>query len=217
MNFFIFTIEALKKRKIFLSKKDHGRFISLLYLCNSKSPVKADLRGSTSEIFGTIREETLVDVCAYCLMPNHFHLILKEKTDGGISKFMQKLITGYTMYFNKSNERSGSLFQGRFKAVHCDSDKYLSYMIAYLHLNPIKLIDTKWKEDGIKNRVAAEKFLDKYKYSSFNDYGGKYRVEKSIISFDAMPKYHKNHLDFKKSITEWLIYSEVQPRSNSRN
>jgi len=206
-----------EKIKTFHNKNDYRRFMALLYLCNSELPVTANFRGLTSEIFRAERGETLVEICAYCLMPNHFHLILKEKEDGGISKFMQKLTTGYTMYFNKYHERSGSLFQGTFRAVHCDNDEYLRYLISYVHLNPIKIIDPKWKENGIQNKNRAEKFLDNYEYSSFVDYCKQDRIEKAIILFDILPGYSETPISFRKSITEWLSYkalesSEVKPR-----
>jgi len=206
-----------EKIKIFHNKNNYLRFLTLLYLCNSELPVTANFRGSTSNIFQTDRGNSLIEICAYCLMPNHFHLILKEKEDGGVSKFMQKLITGYTMYFNKSNDRSGSLFQGRFKAVLCDNDEYLSYLIAYIHLNPIKLIDSKWKENGIRNRSKAEKFLDQYEYSSFIDYCNNKRPENKIINFDSLPSYFETPANFKKNVTNWLSFKdvespEVQPR-----
>ena len=91
-------------------------------------------------------------------MPNHFHILVKEKIENGISKFMGKLTTGYSMYFNKRYDRTGSLFQGVFKSVHADSDEYLKYLFAYIHLNPIKLINPEWKENGIKDKNRANAF-----------------------------------------------------------
>jgi len=108
------------------------------------------LQGSTLYDLKKInRGEQLVNIVTYCLMSNHFHLLIYEKTEGGISKFMQKVTTAYTMYFNKSKQRTGALFQGKFKAKHASiNDNYLKYLVAYIHLNPIKLIDAQWKENG---------------------------------------------------------------------
>lgn len=120
-----------EKRKIFTGEKDYSRFLASLFLCNSQKPADLKLQGSTLyELLQNDRGETLVDICAYCLMPNHFHLLLYEKNEGGISKFMQKLQTAYTMYFNKKNERSGALFQGTYKLSLADTDNYLKYLIA---------------------------------------------------------------------------------------
>ena len=149
----------------------------------------------------------LVDICSYCLMPNHFHLLIKELEEGGISKFIQKLTTAYTMYFNRKNDRTGSLFQGKFKATHVDDDPYLSYLISYIHLNPVKIIDTMWKENGIKDRKKAENFLKNYYYSSFIDYLGNSRIENLIINKDSLPKYFETPKDFESNIREWLNYN----------
>ncbi len=141
-------------------------------------------------------------------MPNHVHLLIREKNDGGTSRFMQKLATAYTMYFNTRYERTGSLFQGAFKSSHADDDRYLKYLISYIHLNPVKLIEPKWKERGIENRKAAEKYLKEYEYSSYLDYLGVKRKEKAIIDAAALPEYFESPSDFKTSVTEWLSYPQ---------
>ena len=148
------------KRKIFLSQADYQRFIILLYLANSNQPVRIDLRrNSVEKLFEADRGKDLVDIGAYCLMPNHFHILLKEKVENGISLFMQKITTAYTMYFNKKHERSGVLFQGVFKSEHLATDNYLKYIYSYIHLNPVKLIEPTWRENGIKNKLKVKKFL----------------------------------------------------------
>lgn len=114
--------------------------------------------------------EKLVNIGAYCLMPNHFHILVHEKSEGGISKFMLKLSTAYSMYFNKLNDRSGALFQGPFKAKHADNDEYLKYLFAYIHLNPLKIIDPNWRNYGAIDRSKAESYVKNYPYSSFGDY-----------------------------------------------
>ena len=145
------------KRKIFLDTADHHRFIELLYLCNTKYSVNVrDIRKVHNNIFEFDRGKPLVSIGAYCLMPNHFHLLLTTDAESGISFFINKVCTAYSMYFNKRYDRSGALFQGRFKSQHADSDEYLKYLYAYIHLNPVKLIDPKWKEEGSKD--AAKSF-----------------------------------------------------------
>jgi putative transposase len=196
-----------EKRKIFLGEKDYSRFLVSLFLCNSKNPVDLKLQGSTLyELLKNERGETIVDICAYCLMPNHFHLLLREKTDGGISKFMQKLQTAYTMYFNKKSERTGALFQGRFKLSIAATDNYLKYLVAYIHLNPVKLIEPEWKEIGIKNKTAAIKFLKEYRYSSYAEFLGTKREENKIVNIKALPDYFEKPIDFESTIKDWLEY-----------
>ncbi len=195
------------KRRIFTSVSDHERFLALLYLCNSEHSVDMKLQGSTLyELLEQPRGETLVDISTYCLMPNHFHLIVKEKTDGGLSKFMQKLTTGYTMYFNKRYDRSGSLFQGRFKVSHIDTDRYLSYLISYVHLNPVKIFEPTWKETGISNRTGAQAFLGNYPYSSYCDYLGEQRPERAILNTESLPDYFSTGADFERAVADWLTY-----------
>ncbi|OGN29484.1 MAG: hypothetical protein A3A33_03570 [Candidatus Yanofskybacteria bacterium RIFCSPLOWO2_01_FULL_49_25] len=203
-----------EKRNVFGTKADYERFLALLYLSNGTSAIHIDnlrqqiKRGRTLlEIMKEFdREKSLVDIGAYCLMPNHFHLLVQEKSEGGISKFMQKLLTAYTMYFNTSRVRTGALFQGKFKATHATDDKYLAYLISYIHLNPVKLIEPKWKETGIAHRTRALSYLEKYQYSSFPDYIGQVRPQQAIINKSALPPYCESLLDFKKAVREWLDY-----------
>jgi putative transposase len=201
-----------EKRDIFTSTTDYNRFVAQLYLCNSSTPVRIDnltkQQGSTllETLLEVDRGEPLVDIASYCLMSNHFHILVREKEEGGISRFMQKLLTGYTMYFNKRHERTGTLFQGKFKASHVTEDRYLKYLISYIHLNPVKIIDANWKENGIHNRKQAEFFLTKYPYSSYQDYLGYSRVENIIINPVVLPEYFESAGDFEASVTEWLNF-----------
>lgn len=196
------------RRTIFRNSKDRDRFLASLYLANSDKVVHVSNHEalSLSDLFRLERGEPLVDMCAYCLMPNHFHLIVRERTEGGTSKFMQKLLTGYTMYFNKINERTGALFQGTYQAQHVASDRYLTYLIAYIHLNPVKLIEPEWKESGIKDRAAAERYLDAYRYSSYADFCGEKRPEGVILDRSALPEYFTGPAGFRAHMTEWLTY-----------
>jgi putative transposase len=113
----------------------------------------------------------LVEILAFVLMPNHFHLILKQKKTDGIAKFMQKIGTGYTMYFNKKYERVGSLFQGKFKAVLIENEAHYIHLPSYIHLNPIELMNYRGSTSiGV---VEKMKFLENYQWSSYPDYIGK--------------------------------------------
>lgn len=201
---------GVDKRKIFNNNQDKDRFLMLLYICNSNEAVHLSNLGSIQldSVLKLPRDDTLVDIGVYCLMPNHFHLLVREKVESGISKFMQKLITAYTMYFNKKYDRSGVLLQGVFKAEHCDSDNYLKYLFAYIHLNPIKIIQTNWRESGISNLKKAEKFLREYRYSSYLDYLGYERPENKIIKISKFPRYFETTDQFTYFINDWLNYKE---------
>jgi len=154
---------GVDKRTVFEDKQDFYQFLEMMDFFNQekslgglktyKYPVNIKHRGSTS---------ALVEIVAFCLLPNHYHFILKQICDGGISKFMQKLGTGYTMYFNKKNSRSGALFQGRFKAKKIETQETLNYLSVYVNLNfrihkvdktLTKLQKKKYKGDGYRSSL----------------------------------------------------------------
>lgn len=202
---------GIERRLIFMDSADYKRFIALIYIANNTEPVHIQLQGRTlKSLLDRRRIETLVEIIAYCLMPNHFHLLVHEKETGGISKFMQKLSTGYTMYFNTRYERSGSLFQGKFKATHIEDDRYLRYLFSYIHLNPAKLIQSDWKEVGIKNMERVLAYLEEYPYSSFLDYKGTIRPENKILDIGIAPEYFNSIPEMDAEIQEWLHF-KVEP------
>ena len=203
------------RREIFLDDRDRRRFVALLYLCNgTKSINMRDIMGggyTYEELFQYDRGVPLVAIGAYCLMDNHFHLLIKEKNDQGISRFMQKFITAYAMYFNLRHKRSGTLFQGRFNAEHADSDEYLKYLYAYIHLNPVKTVDLGWSEGRIASPRKAEQYLKNYEYSSFLDYdNARTRPVKNILAPQEFPEYFQNPSDFAEMIKEWLNFDKGQ-------
>ena len=104
---------------------------------------------------------------------NHVHLLLRQIKDNGITKFMAKFGIGFGGYFNRKYSRKGYVFQNRFVAVHIKNDDQLKVVFAYIHVNPISLIEPKWKERGIKNIEKVGEFLENYKWSSYQDYIGK--------------------------------------------
>lgn len=129
---------GVDKREIFLDNNDLLHFIDGLKEFNRPEPIGSlyenSYRKNKSGQLGSPASK-LVDIVAYCINPNHFHLILKQNSDRGIEKFMQKLGTSYTKYFNNKNKRNGSLLQGRFKSKHVDNNEYLLYLSAYVNLN----------------------------------------------------------------------------------
>lgn len=199
---------GVDKRKIFLEEKDYYRFIHDLFEFNdldaAVNPGRRvnKIEGGSTSNNGKIRK-LLVEIVSFCLMPNHFHLILKQTRKEGVIKFMQKLGTGYTMYFNQKNERTGSLFGNRFKAVLIEKDEYLTHLSRYIHLNPVELIQPDWKEKGINNWVAANKFLAEYRWSSYPDYIGK-RNFPSVINKSSLLEYFRSSEEHKKFVAEWL-------------
>ena len=217
---FIFSVDefyhlysrGVDKRIIFNDDKDRLRFIKLLFICNHNEPISfRDLSKNPSlrNIFNFEADQSLVDIGAYCLMPNHFHLLAFEKREKGISIFMKKLLTAYSKYYNTKNDRKGALFDGNFKAKHLDTDNYLKYIYAYIHLNPVKLIYSKWKEEkGLLDFELAKNFIENYTYSSYDDYVGKNRKSGKVLNKEAFPDYFEGLTGFKEMLDFWLKYQE---------
>ena len=199
---------GVDKKEIFASRSDYERFLVLLYACNSEKGIELKMIRKGRE-FEHNRGKCLVDIGAWCLMPNHFHILIRVSEDSprNVSTFMKKVQTGYSMYFNKKYERSGCLFEGPFKAEHAMDDIYLRYLFSYIHLNPVKLIDSRWKIDGPKDIKMTEKYIDSYSYSSFVDYKcGFQRRESGILNCLAFPDYFSSKTLFDSHIKDFLNY-----------
>ena len=212
---------GVDKRVIFDDDKDRQRFIKLLFLCNhSQSTRFREIveDPSLADIFDFPADQSLVDIGVYCLMPNHFHLLIHEKEENGTSLFMQKLLTAYSKYYNTKNKRVGSLFDGNFKAKHLSEDRYLEYIYSYIHLNPVKLIYPNWKEDdGVLHVNKAQKFIENYKYSSYDDYIGRERRESKILNKSVFPDYFEGKNDFKEMLNFWLDYKRELEEEEETN
>lgn len=138
---------GVDKREIFLDDQDYLVFLHLLKFYLSPQDIKYQTNHPLTEVTGiipvrlhllsTLPEE--IDLIAYCLMPNHFHLLIKQLSKDGVTKLLRKVLTTYVMYFNRRHKRIGHLFQGIFKAVLVDNDSYLLHLSRYLHLNPCEL------------------------------------------------------------------------------
>jgi putative transposase len=196
------------KRVLFKDKTDHQRFVKLLYLSNSVSSINVrNILRKDSEPYTFERSAPLVSIGAYCLMPNHFHILITPQVDEGISKFMQKLGTGYSMYFNKRHNRTGTLYEGAFKSKWADSDRYLKYLYAYIHLNPLKL----WSREDVVSESSDDDtlaFLKSYEYSSLPDYLQVTRPENVIIDPKPFPDYFETAADHISDLKDWLSYED---------
>lgn len=189
-----------EKRKIFITNKDYEHFLHLMYVCNTHRNIKISELGENFD-----RKEKLVEIGAYCLMPNHFHILVKEKEEGGISKYMLKLMTAYTMYFNRKYERTGKLYEGKFQSSYVGSDKYLKYLYSYIHLNPAKIIDKEWKTKKRKNTKVLLEYVFNYKYSSINEYKNSNFV---ITNPTPFPKYFCKIIEHVNELFEWLNFNK---------
>lgn len=188
------------KQSIFRDEADYHRFIKLLYTANSNENLV--IRNFSKTVYQLERGERLVSIGAYCLMPNHFHILVTQTESGDITKFMHKLCTSYSMYHNNKYTRTGKLFEGKFKSEYANSDRYLKYLFSYIHLNPLKIIDSNWRNKDI-GKLGID-FLANYKFSSYIDYLGKERSDKVILDRVDFPNYFPTESSFKTEINDWL-------------
>jgi len=156
--------KSIAEFKIFRSRKDYKRMIELLkYYQFSKPPLRYSVYKSIKsreKIYNEIFEhmEKLVDIIAYCIMPTHLHLILKQLKDNGISTYMGNILNSYTRYFNTKTKRKGPLWEGRFKSIEVKTDEQLYHLTRYIHLNPVTayLVDhpKKWDFSSYKEFIS---------------------------------------------------------------
>lgn len=196
---------GVEKRPIFLYKRDYARFLDTTnYYRFANCPIKFSYFKKLAlkkreSILQKLEEESkrLVDILAFCLMPNHFHFLLKQLTDKGISKFMAKITNGFSHYFNMRHDRSGHLFQGNFGAVGIEDDEQFMHVSRYIHLNPVAAY------------IVDIKDLASYQYSSYPEYIGKSsgftNVKESLSYFNDPKKYKEfveDQADYAKKLAD---------------
>lgn len=181
---------------IFLTKRDCQRYLeALIYYQNKQVPVKySRFRQLSSRERSAIlnqlsgKKKFWVEILAYCLMPNHTHLLLKQIEDKGISKFIANLTNSYVRYFNTKNQRKGPLFQGRFKAVLVEDEEQLAHVSRYIHLNPYS---------SFKVKTLSE--VEAYPFSSLREYldntNGICQKETILANFKSNKDYERFVLD----------------------
>src|SRR3989344_5591657 len=166
---------GVDKRSIFLDDRDRRRFTDGLFFFNDTRPI-----GNTrhllrnTDLRSRYEREPVVDIHGWCLMDNHYHLLVTERTENGLTHFIRKFNIGYAKYFNERYNRSGALFQGRTKKVLIRSDPHFSYILHYIHLNPLDFLvgSKEWRERRIGSAARALAHLEKYQWSSYLDYCG---------------------------------------------
>ena len=203
---------GVEKRDVFLDAGDFLRFIHYLYVLNDDKQLSADFRQKKEFTYEVqprrLERDLLVEIFCFCLMPNHYHLFVKQRKDGGISKFMQKIGTGASGFFNAKYNHSGGIFQGRFKAVPVKTEAQTICLVNYIHLNPVDLIEPAWKEKGIKNPQKVIEFLESYRWSSCLDYIDKKNFP-SVINQEFLQSVVGGPGEFKRIIEE-IIFDHVK-------
>ena len=169
---------GIDKRSVFEDEYDAQRFLMLLYLANGTEPINlfSERKPELKKTFETDRGGPIVAIGAYCLMPNHFHLLVKELDGNGITTFMRKLGTAYTMYFNNKNERVGNLFLKPFRSRHIGTARYFQRVLQYIHCHPAELYEAGWKSGRVRNMRLLERKLVEYAYSSLLSFTKKDKV-----------------------------------------
>lgn len=204
-------------RKLFRDSRDHARFVHNLYEFNDVAPAAAYCRRSPD--VGPRRSyirKRLVEIHGWCLMEDHYHLLISELIEGGMSKFIMKTNVGYAKYYNERYGRHGHLFQGKTKKILIENHAHFLYILHYLHLNPLDYLSgtAKWRErdrSSIKNADEALKYLSEYRWSSYLDYCGKKNLP-SILTKDFFGNAFGN---YQKAIKKYLKDAEISPVTDS--
>ena len=191
-------------QNIYEHKRDYKRaLISIKFYQYDRLPLSLSHflnlnKDEQQEIFKSIKKKSkkMVDIFAYCLMPNHFHLLVKQKIDNGISKYLSNFQNSYTKYFNLSKKRTGHLFQGQFKAVRIEIEEQFIHVARYIHLNPFTSYIVKDFED-----------LKKYPWSSLPEYLNisNYDIceKKELLAhFDTLKEFKKHIIDQQNYLEE---------------
>ncbi len=200
---------GMDKQNIFFDTRDWSRFLFLIIYFQSaisfsninrltKNIQHSELNMDKDTISKVIKQR-YIELVSFCLMPNHFHLIIKEVEEGGIAKYMQRVLNAYTKYINTKYQKSGHLFQGPYKAVHVSDNRQLLYLSAYIHKNPREMSEWRNKETT-------------YPWSSYQDYIEKNRWEKLLVPdiiFDQF-KNQNEYLEFVQTSTAKMLEEESQ-------
>jgi len=216
-NIYHILSRGVDKRKIFLDNGDYFRFIHDLFEFNDTAPINNTTYRFRSNskviarpyIYDKRPRKLLVEILIFCLMPNHYHLLLRPRFDNGITKFMKRLNMGYARYFNEKYKRSGTLFEGRYKSVSVKNEAHFIHLPYYIHVNSLDLRFPEWRDKEIKNYQEAMKFLENYRWSSFPDYIGKKNFP-SVTQREFLLEFFGGPEQYKKDTREWLKEMDLE-------
>ena len=182
MDFYHLCNRGVDKRDIFLDDQDYLRFVHDLFEFNDEHATPSintynfvkslDIGRPNMTMPRRKPRKLLVNLHCFALMPNHYHLLVSPLTENAIPLFMKKLNMGYAKYFNERYERSGALFQGKYRKVLVERDAHFLYLPYYIHFNPLDLALPEWRGKRLRSIKNAMDFLDAYRWSSHQDYLG---------------------------------------------
>lgn len=204
---------GVDKRDIFIDNGDHVRFVHCLFEFNDAGSANNTTRHLNVNDFvsRSSGRERLVDIHGWCLVKNHYHLLLSERVDGGLTQFLRKVNIGFAKFFNEKYNRSGTLFQGRTKKVLIEDNSQFLYILHYVHLNALDLLEgaRNWRvrdKDGIRNARIALEHLEKYRWSSYQDYIGK----KNFPSIVTTRFFNEALGNYARAVSEYLHDAEAE-------
>ena len=201
-------------RKLFLDSQDYVRFIHNMYEFNDAASALEFTRRDARDVNNGHRKshtrKRLVEIHGWCLMKDHYHLLISELIDGGMVKFMAKINIGYAKYYNERYARHGHLFQGKTKKILISREMHFLYILNYVHLNPLDYMTgaTKWRErdkSTIRNAKEALEYLDKYRWSSYLDYCDKKNFPSLLIKI----LFKNTFSNYRNEIKEYLKDVEI--------
>jgi len=196
---------SVGKQSIFPDSSFYTRFCDLMpYYRFEKPPyrfseyIRLPMRAHLECYNRLISQKQLVDICAFCIMPNHFHMLLRQKQDDGIRRFLTIVQNGYAKYFNTKTNRSGALFQAMFKSVRIETDEQFLHVVRYIHLNPFS-----------SQIVASLSDLEKYPWSSFPTYMKQFSLDwieqNTLLSYcktpEALRKFTFDHAEYQRLLS----------------
>ena len=200
-------------RKIFNDDRDYLRFIHDLFEFNDQHPINNNLHHFRQNQHNEIgsryvggkhqKRKFLVELLAFALMPNHYHLLIKPLTDDALLKFIRRLNVGYAYYFNQKNHRQGTLFQGRYKSIVVENDAHFIHLPYYIHCNPLDLNSPEWRKREMKNKKSAIELLNKYRWSSHMYYAGIKNFQ-SVTQREHLLKFFGGANEYKKTFERWI-------------
>jgi len=207
---------GVDKRTLFLDKQDYLRFIHNLYELNNEDRVESTFGAfkndpTLANTTSRKQRKLLVDILAFCLMPNHYHLLLSPRVENAIPKFMSKINIGYAKYFNQKYEREGTLFQGRYKKILITDNIHFLYLPFYIHFNPLDLKYPEWRENKISSPQKALEFLEVYKWSSHLEYLGAKNYG-SVLNKKVLNEVFDGNIGYKKLIKAYLKDIQVDSK-----
>lgn len=210
MEFFHVINRGIDNRLIALDDKDRLRFVHSLFELNDVMLVDPNHR---LRDFDPMRKrETLVAIHAWCLMPNHYHLLLSESVEDGISRFMKKMNMGYAKYFNQRHQRMGALWQGKAKMIKIKRDENFHLVPKFIHLNPLDMSAPNWRRGKVSDPKSVVDKLRAYRWSSHLDYAGESNFP-SIVRMGIVRDSVGDRYAYEKGLRDVLSDPEIAQHS----